>query len=101
MQIQASQSNEKATLRLNGRFQFDTHREFRGAYEPFLNDPAVRILVLDMAGVEYLDSSALGMLLLLKEKLASVNKTVEIVGTYGAVKQVLEVANFGRLFKIS
>ncbi len=101
MQIQATQHNDTANLRLNGRFQFDSHREFRAAYEQVLSEPAVRTLVLDFSGVDYLDSSALGMLLLLKEKAGAVGKSVELAGTHGAVRQVLDVASFARLFKIS
>ena len=34
--MQASIQNEagKAIVKLSGRFDFNTHREFRGAYEP-------------------------------------------------------------------
>ena len=101
MKIQTTVLNGKATLRLSGRFQFDSHREFRAAYEPFVSDPAVTGLVLEMSAIEYLDSAALGMLLLLREKLAQENKVVELTGTQGAARQVLEIANFGRLFSIS
>ncbi len=101
MDIQTTVYDGKATLRLKGRFQFDSHREFRSAYDPYIADPAVRVVVLDFAGVAYLDSSALGMLLLLREKLAAVRKEVEIVGAQGAVKQVFDIANFARLFRIS
>jgi anti-anti-sigma factor len=101
MDIQTSIANNKATLRLKGRFQFDSHREFRGAYDPCINDAAVRTVVLDFSGVDYLDSSALGMLLLLREKLSHVNKEAEIFGARGAVKQVFDIANFARLFRIA
>ena len=53
------------------------------------------------SGVDYLDSAALGMLLLLREKLGNVRKEVELTGTHGMVKQVLEIANFARLFRIA
>ena len=101
MEIQTAVLNDRATVRLKGRFQFDAHREFRTAYEPYIADPAVRTVVLDFSGVDYLDSSALGMLLLLREKLANVRKEVEIAGANGTVKQVLDVANFARLFRIA
>ena len=101
MKIQSAVLNGKATMRLSGRFQFDSHREFRAAYEPFVSDPAVSGLVLDLSAIDYLDSAALGMLLLLREKLAEQNKVVELTGTQGAARQVLEIANFGRLFSIS
>ena len=66
MDIQTTAYDSKATLRLKGRFQFDSHREFRSAYEPYIEDPAARVVVVDFSGVDYLDSSALGMLLLLR-----------------------------------
>ena len=101
MDIQTTTYDGKATLRLKGRFQFDSHREFRSAYEPYLADPAMRVVVVDFSGVDCLDSSALGMLLLLREKLMAVRKEAEITGAKGAVKQVLDIANFARLFRIS
>jgi len=101
MDIQTTAYDSKATLRLKGRFQFDSHREFRSAYEPFFEDPAIRVVVIDFSGVDYLDSSALGMLLLLREKLAAVRKEAELTGVTGAVKQVFDIANFARLFRIS
>lgn len=101
--MQATVQNQAgaATIRLVGRFDFNTHREFRGAYEPLIADPTVRSVVVDFAGVDYLDSSALGMLLMLRDKLGGVNKEVALTGVAGNVKQVLDIANFGKLFQIS
>ncbi len=101
--MQASVTNEgsKAVLKLTGRFDFNTHREFRGAYEPLVADPEVRSVTVDFAGVDYLDSSALGMLLMLRDKLGGANKEVALIGVRGNVKQVLDIANFGKLFHIS
>lgn len=101
--MQASILNEsgKVTIKLAGRFDFNTHREFRGAYEPLVSDTAVSSVVVDFSGVDYLDSSALGMLLMLRDKLGGANKEVALAGVRGNVKQVLDIANFGKLFQIS
>jgi anti-anti-sigma factor len=101
--MQASILNESGnvTIKLVGRFDFNTHREFRAAYEPLVADSAVRSVVVDFAGVDYLDSSALGMLLMLRDKLGGANKEVALSGVRGNVKQVLDIANFGKLFQIS
>lgn len=53
MEIQTAVLNATATLRLKGRFQFDSHREFRTAYEPYIADPAVRTVVLDFSGIRF------------------------------------------------
>lgn len=101
--MQANILNEagKAVIKLAGRFDFNTHREFRAAYEPLIADTAIRSVTVDFSGVDYLDSSALGMLLMLRDKLGGANKEVTLTGVRGNVKQVLDIANFGKLFQIS
>lgn len=92
---------DKASLTINGRFDFSIHRDFRNGYEQILGAGSVRELDIDLKDVDYVDSSALGMLLLLREKAMAKNIQMKLVGTQGSVRQVLEVANFGRLFTIS
>lgn len=89
-----------ARLNLEGRFDFHSHRDFRTAYETTLGKPDIREIVIDFSRVDYLDSSALGMLLLLREKAEAASKKVKLANISGAVKQVLEIANFGKLFTI-
>lgn len=101
MQIMTTSTGHQATIALTGRFQFDAHREFRDAYNPFIGHPDVRHIVLDFSRVDYLDSAALGMLLLLREKLNDTNTSIEISGSHGVARQVLDIANFSRLFAIS
>ena len=100
MQASVTKDSGKATIKLMGRFDFNTHREFRGAYEPLVGDADARSVVVDFSAVDYLDSSALGMLLMLRDKAMAAKKTVELINVRGAVRQVLEIANFGKLFPI-
>lgn len=100
MQTQLVLSDDKATINLIGRFDFNTHRDFRNAYEPLLTNASINTVCVDFSEVSYLDSSALGMLLMLREKLQSANKSVVLIGVKGNVKQVLDIANFSKLFQI-
>jgi len=100
MQTQVRTNNGTAQILLQGRFDFGAHRDFKTSYETSLGATDVRELEIDMGGVEYLDSSALGMLLILKERASATNKKVAITNCKGAVKQVLEIANFTKLFPI-
>jgi len=93
-------TGETAKIILNGRFDFASHRDFRETYEEVLNKEDVKELIVDLAAVEYIDSSALGMLLLLRERALSHNISVKLANGRGPVKQVLEVANFSKLFEI-
>jgi anti-anti-sigma factor len=101
MQIATEIAAGRAVLKLSGRFDFHSHRDFRAAYETALEDGAARQIVINFQDVDYLDSSALGMLLLLREKAETAGKTVALVGLQGMVKQVLEIANFGKLFSVN
>lgn len=101
MQTNVVKEGSNAIIKLSGRFDFNTHRDFRAAYEPLLVDEALKEVTVDFTGVDYLDSSALGMLLMLRDKMGGGNKEVVLTGVRGNVKQVLEIANFGKLFKIS
>lgn len=101
MQATVSKDGKKAVIKLNGRFDFNAHREFRTAYDPLIADPAVGVVSVDFSSVDYLDSSALGMLLMLRDKLGGAGKEVTLVNVKGSVKQVLDIANFGKLFQIS
>ena len=57
-------------------------------------------IVVDLGLVDYLDSSALGMLLMLRDKATGSNREIALSNCKGPVKQVLDIANFGRLFQI-
>lgn len=100
MIIHQQVADSTAKLGLEGRFDFHSHRDFRAAYEPSLGNTEVSEIVVDFNQVDYLDSSALGMLLLLREKAEAAGKKVKLANLTGSVKQVIEIANFGKLFAI-
>jgi anti-anti-sigma factor len=100
MQANVSVSNGEARIKLVGRFDFNSHREFRAAYESLMDNAEVRTLVVDLTGVDYLDSSALGMLLMVRDKASSANKAILLANAQSGVKQVLDIANFSKLFKM-
>lgn len=98
MQIAINEAGQNATLRLEGRFDFNASREFRDSYERILSRREIESIDVDLSAVNYLDSSALGMLLLLREKAEPTGVKLALVSSRGAVRQILEVANFHKLF---
>lgn len=100
MQIQIENHGRTAVMQLAGQFVFTSHKVLRDACRRLLQDPATECIQLEMSKVEYLDSSALGMLLLMKEKLTTASKEIQIKGAQGLVLQVLEVAKFDRMFTL-
>lgn len=47
MQANVIKEAGKATIKLNGRFDFNTHRDFRSAYEPLIADAVVKAVTVD------------------------------------------------------
>lgn len=92
--------NEKA-LQIPERFDFGYHKEFTDQYQKLLEDKSVTDIALDFGRVSYLDSSALGMMVLFQKKAKSQNVSVRIRGAQESAKEILQIANFDRLFDIS
>ncbi len=101
MTVKTRVTGEKAQLSLSGRFDFTAHREFRQGYESALKQPGVTGLEIDLGGVDYIDSSALGMLLLLRENAERDSLRLALTNCTGSVRRVLDIANFGQLFTLS
>lgn len=99
MNISTQVNGSVATIKLAGRFTFAEHRPFREAIKAQIEGNCTA-LEIDFGMVEYLDSAALGMLLLAREGAANIGKTVSLVNCSGMAKQVLDVANFQKLFAI-
>lgn len=100
MNIDTQMDGSKARLVLDGRFDFNSHVAFNQSADSLLKNTSVNELELDLENVKYIDSSAMGMLLLLKERAKGVSKSITLVNCKGAVAQVLELSNFRRLFTI-
>ncbi len=95
---QISKETQTVTIKVSGRFDFNLHREFRSATE--LGKGQDVKYVLDFSGTEYIDSSALGMLLLLRERAGGENAQIRIINCSPTVRKILSTANFQKLFKI-
>lgn len=100
MEIRQTKGGNQATLSLNGRFDFNVHRDFKEAYMSALNDAEVQSISINLAKVEYLDSSALGMLLMLRERVQTANKQISLTNPNETVMKILDIANFKKLFTI-
>jgi anti-anti-sigma factor len=98
--VNVTTADGEATLILVGRFDFNSQKEFRTAYTPILQDAAIRSLRIDFSKVSYLDSSALGMLMLMRERAQEVGKSVALCNPNETVRKILVIANFGKLFKM-
>lgn len=87
-------------LEIRGRFDYNSHANFRRATADALALPAVQEYVVDLRAADYLDSSALGMLLNFNDAAQAKGRKVVLAHPSGLVQQILDVANFRRIFEI-
>lgn len=90
-------SVDHLVIRVNGRFDYSCHKVFRDA---FVGAPIAKSYEVDLSQVEYLDSSALGMLLLLRDHAGGDGSHVSLTHSSKAVNDLLKMANFNRLFDV-
>jgi len=86
-------------LRLTGRFDFHSRREIQTAIENAQQGGA-RHIILNLQGVPYMDSAALGILALMHKQLTGQNIHATIVNPQDYVKGILELAKMDKLFPI-
>lgn len=85
-------------IKISGRFDFSVHQELRKATEKI--DSAVKQVVVDLSATEYVDSSALGMLLVLRDKMGTDKQKIRLINARPEIKKVLEIASFDKLFTL-
>ncbi|TGN41225.1 STAS domain-containing protein [Marinobacter confluentis] len=93
-----SDDGHTLTIRIEGRFDFSTHQAFRNAYEQ--DNQEVKEFVVDLSQTTYLDSSALGMLLLLRDYAGGDGARIELKNCNNDVRRILTISNFEQLFSI-
>lgn len=95
---EVSADGSEMTIAVEGRFDFSAHRDFRDTYEQA--HEGLKCYTVDMRDATYLDSSALGMLLLLRDHAGGDSAEVRIVNCNSNVRKILSISNFEQLFEI-
>ena len=103
MQIETRLSEDKKelTLVLSGKFDYTCHQGFNSSYSSV--SPTPEKYILDVNEVTSMDSSALGMLLLLRNHAGGDNaekSKVTIVNARNEVFKLLSSCKFDELFEI-
>ena len=94
-----SPDGQELTIVIQGRFDFGAHQEFRDAYEGASLSP--ERYIVDLKGTTYLDSSALGMLLLLRDHAGGEHAQIQLLNCNPDVRKILAISNFEQLFQIA
>ena len=90
---------DTTTIKVSGRFDFAVQNEFRDCYRGTSADDGAKFIV-DMSNANYMDSSGLGMLLMMREHLGGEKAQISITNCSPDIENILHVANFQSLFKM-
>lgn len=86
------------TITIQGRFDFSALQQFRNTYEKVTPKP--KSFIIDLKDSDYLDSSALGMLLALRDHGGGDEADIRIINSNPDVKKILVITKLDELFKV-
>lgn len=93
-----SPDSKSLTIKIQGRFDFSSLQMFRNAYEKI--SPKPEEYKIDLKDSDYLDSSALGMLLALRDYAGGERANIKILNCNPDVKKILVITKLDELFNI-
>jgi len=93
-----SADGHELTITVQGRLDFSALQQFRNSYEKITPKPSAYII--NLKDSDYLDSSALGMLLALRDYGGGDDANIRILDCNPDVKKILVITKLDELFNI-
>jgi HptB-dependent secretion and biofilm anti anti-sigma factor len=100
MECKKNINNNELDLTLIGKFTFVDHSIFKPILED-IEKNTFNNITINLSGIEFIDSAALGILLLVKDSSDKNNISLVLKSPSGQVKKMFEVTRFYDLFTIN
>ena len=94
-----SSDGKVLTIIMDEKFDFGKVQDFRNAYGSDTDN--VQEIRVDLENTEYMDSSALGMLLNMRKSMSDQVSTFKIINCRPQVAKILKISRFDKKFDIS
>ena len=91
--------NGACKIVMHGKFTFSDHMEFKKIIAIF-DEGNLEKMELDVSGITFVDSAALGLLLLALEEAKKKSLPLIILKPTGQVQKMFKVSRFYELFKV-
>ncbi|MGE0754598.1 MAG: STAS domain-containing protein [Alphaproteobacteria bacterium] len=98
MNIIKDSGQEKLQFGLMGKFTYKDHNAFNDVLHSIATDPA-KSVQLDMHDLVFVDSAALGMLLLAHDEAKKNGKRISVTGLGGQVQKMFDMTRMTGMFK--
>lgn len=96
---QLSPNGRELTIAITGRFDFNVRPALTTALEDV--DLANVEITIDLGKSDYIDSSALGMLLILREKAGGSDASITLANCKPATLELLKMSKCDELFEVN
>ena len=87
------------TVRLTGELDHNVAAAIRPELDELILDPGVRRLVFDLSGLEFMDSSGIGLIIGRYKLMARRGGTVAVASCRGRVDRIFEMAGLYQLIE--
>lgn len=101
MGVHTNISDDKSTVTIfiEGDFNFSLLSDFKNSYNN--NDVVTaKKIIIDLSGTLTIDSSALGMLLVLQRDMEKTGKAINVVNCNSLVRRIFAMTNLDRMFNV-
>ena len=95
--VKTTVKKDRVILKISGDFDYYMNSSFHRAYK---SQPAEYLFVIDLHHATFIDSSAIGMLLILLDYVGNNKEKLQIVGSNQTIKRALDMARLGEIMTI-
>ena len=99
MSISVNQANDVLDVRLGARLTFSDHEDF-GDVLTQIEETDVKRIIFDFAETDFIDSSALGMLLIAKDVASDRGAAITLRKANADIRRLFELGSFAEYFEI-
>lgn len=100
MQIVYAQEGGRLRIRLQGELDHHAAKKAMAEMEKIIEENLPRSCVLDLSGVNFMDSSGIAVLLRARKRMEEIGGTVTAEGAPPQARRVLETAGIGRIITL-
>jgi anti-anti-sigma factor len=99
--LEARRNGDTVVVAVHGELDMAATFRLEPDFERISREPGVRHLVIDLGGVEFIDSAGLGLLLATHERLRTANVDLQLANPSPSVRRILELTGAGPELPIS
>lgn len=99
MEFQTRATPDATEVRLTGRLEFTDHDRLRDIVS-LLHQMQARRFIIDLSGLDFIDSAGLGMILILQEEAEQKNAKLVVRHPRNDVRRSMDLAKIGEIVAI-